>query len=238
VGVFFTSRGRYEEAEPHVRKAIAMWTANLGRNHEHTASGTGNLAFVLHGMDRLDEADTLYREALMAHQAAHEAAGAEGPWTSNHLGAARNFGVCLHHQERLAEAAEQLLETEERYREADLVGHVDYAYLLGALGSLYVELAKQQDAEEALVRCLEIFADELDTAVGPIPWAQNSLATCLAAQGRTRQAESLFAQSSPDAWTCRDYPPASKRIAWERARQFYESIGRADRINEMQATRP
>ena len=63
-----------------------------------------------------------------------------------------------------------------------------------------------------------------------LPLGRNALAACRAAQGRTAEADSLFRLSTPQAWTSVKLPPAARRIARARALRFYESQGRADMV--------
>jgi len=229
---FLINRGRYREAEPHIRTAIAGWTEVLGETHTNTAAATANLALLLLGMDRLEEAETLFRKSL----AAHEATAVRDSWTMNHVAAAMSLGRCLHHQGHLREAEEILQEAKAEFPESVVDMHPLYDILLCHLGSLYVDLAQYQEAQEALVPCLRRWEDEaLDTPL--ISFGRNALAVCLAAQGRTAEADSLLALSSPEAWT-RTPVPSERRIAWERALRFYESMGRVDQVAQMQATRP
>jgi serine/threonine protein kinase/tetratricopeptide (TPR) repeat protein len=230
--VFLINRGRYREAEPHIRTAVAGWTEVLGETHTNTATAMANLASLLFGTDRLGEAETLFRKSL----AAHEATAVPDSWTMNHLIAATNLGRCLHHQGHLREAEEILQEAKAEFPESVVGMHPRYAQLLCHLGSLCVDLAKHKEAEDALIPCLRYWMEESpDKRL--IPYGRNALAACLAAQGRTAEADSLFALSSPDAWT-RALIPAEGRIAWERALRFYESMGRVDQVAQMQATRP
>ena len=69
--------GKYEEAEPLYRRALAGEAA-LGAEHPTTLASVNNLAILLGDMGKYEEAEPLYRRALAGQEAA---LGAEHPDT-------------------------------------------------------------------------------------------------------------------------------------------------------------
>ncbi|GET38927.1 peptidase-like protein [Microseira wollei NIES-4236] len=86
-------QGRYNEAEPLYREALAAFRSRLGREHPDVANVLNNLALLLHAQGRYAEAEPLYKEALAIDR---QQRGNEHPnlaSTANHLAtlyAARN----------------------------------------------------------------------------------------------------------------------------------------------------
>ena len=52
------------EAEPLVRRALAIGEASLGPNHPQVATNLNNLASLLRDTNRLSEAEPLFRRAV------------------------------------------------------------------------------------------------------------------------------------------------------------------------------
>ena len=73
---------RYGEAEPLVRRALAIKEKALGAEHLDTASSLNNLATVLSAQGRYGEAEPLYRRALAITE---KALGAEHLDTASSL---------------------------------------------------------------------------------------------------------------------------------------------------------
>ena len=58
------SQGKYAEAEPLYRKALAIRLKTLGEDHPDTAVSYNNLASNLNAQGKYAEAEPLYRKAL------------------------------------------------------------------------------------------------------------------------------------------------------------------------------
>lgn len=85
--------GRYRDAEPLLRTAVARFEAELGPEHEHVAAALGNLCLCLREQGRGDEALPLYARALAVDEArlgpAHEDVAAT---LSGYAGCLRDLG--------------------------------------------------------------------------------------------------------------------------------------------------
>ena len=81
--------GKYEEAEPLYRRALAGREAALGAEHPDTLMSVNNLAVLLKDMGKYEEAEPLYRRALAGQEAA---LGAEHPDT---LSSVNNLAILL-----------------------------------------------------------------------------------------------------------------------------------------------
>ena len=57
-------QGKYGEAEPLYRRALAIREKSLGSDHPQVATSLNNLAGLYHGQGKYDEAEPLFRRAL------------------------------------------------------------------------------------------------------------------------------------------------------------------------------
>ncbi|MFB3895712.1 MAG: tetratricopeptide repeat protein, partial [bacterium] len=64
LSLFFLSRANYLEAEPLMRRALAIEEASLGAEYPKVATALNNLALLLQATNRLQEAEPLMRRAL------------------------------------------------------------------------------------------------------------------------------------------------------------------------------
>ena len=55
---------RMAEAEPLLRRALAIYEASFGSDHPAVATAVNNLALLLEATNRLAEAEPLFRRAL------------------------------------------------------------------------------------------------------------------------------------------------------------------------------
>jgi tetratricopeptide (TPR) repeat protein len=63
LGLLFSAKARYAEAEPLMRRALAITEASYGPDHPVVAKRLNNLASLLHTTNRIAEAEPLYRRA-------------------------------------------------------------------------------------------------------------------------------------------------------------------------------
>ncbi len=98
IGVTYTSLGLYQDAEPHLRRALALRRAALGEDDAQTLDSMTSLAGALKELGRLDEAEGLIRTTLAAARARR------GPEDVETLRAANNLADILLKQGRLREA--------------------------------------------------------------------------------------------------------------------------------------
>ena len=66
---------RYTEAEPVVRRAIAIDEKALGKDHPNVARDYNNLAILLQAQGKLAEAEPLFRRAIAIDEEAHGGPG-------------------------------------------------------------------------------------------------------------------------------------------------------------------
>ena len=68
VGVYFSNRGQYHEAEPLYQCALAIHERVLGPEHPDTANSLNNLALLYHDQGKYEQAEPLVQRALAIHE--------------------------------------------------------------------------------------------------------------------------------------------------------------------------
>lgn len=149
LGHTLSDAGRYEEAEPYLRRARELTGELFGRDHRRYGTASANLAALLGRMGRYDEAEAMLHEALRVRRAV---LGPRHPLIGLTLGQLASVRLS---QKRPAEALELADETLALYRET---GHEDPAYLLAALGFRARALAQLGRDKEAEVTFAEAVA--------------------------------------------------------------------------------
>jgi hypothetical protein len=157
---------------------------------------------LLHSQRKLDEAESLYREALESYR---------GSLPSGHRDIAiilDNFGVLLMAQNKLAEAELIFHEALDIKRDALPSGHPEIAVGLGKLVANLRAQNKLAEAAQLQKEALEWSRDQ--QSEGTSEWAQQlaSLSTTLLSLSDWEQAEPLLRESltireknQPDAWS-------------------------------------
>ena len=92
-------RGKYAEAEPLNKRALAIRKRTLGPAHPDVANSLNNLAALYHQQGKYDEAEPLYKRSLVIVE---KALGPEHPHMATSL---ENYAMLLRKTNREAEAA-------------------------------------------------------------------------------------------------------------------------------------
>ncbi|MDA1143296.1 MAG: tetratricopeptide repeat protein, partial [Planctomycetota bacterium] len=98
LALLLQTTNRLAEAEPLMRRALAIDTQSYGAEHPDVAIDLNNLALLLHATNRLAEAELLMRRALAIDE---QSFGAEHPTVAIRL---NNLAMLLEATNRLAEA--------------------------------------------------------------------------------------------------------------------------------------
>jgi tetratricopeptide (TPR) repeat protein len=156
-GMLFYAQARHAEAEPLMRRAVAVAEAGFGRQHLRVATALNNLAQLLQDTQRLDEAETCMRRALTIDEAR---LGREHPGVALRL---NNLALLLKATDRAAEA-EPLLRRALAIDEARLgQQHPAVARDLGNLAALMKATNRPDEAEPLLRRAVAL----AETGAGP-----------------------------------------------------------------------
>jgi tetratricopeptide (TPR) repeat protein len=199
---------RLAEAEPFLRRALAIEETSLGSDHPTVAAGLNKLALLLQATNRLADAEPLLRRALAIAEASF------GPEHPNVATTLNNLAQILKYSNRLAEA-ELFMRRALAIDEASF-GPKDstVAIRLNNLGLLLQATNRLAEAEPPLRRALAI----AEACFGPdhptIARALNNLAALLQATNRLAEAEPLLrrALSIDEASFGPDHPDVGVRL--------------------------
>lgn len=173
--------GRYGEAEPFFRKALALREGHLPAGHPDVASAYGGLAGNLQDQGKLAEAEVLYRRALAISEQQSPPDG------SKIAGALSNLAVNLGEQKRVDDAIglhrRALALLEKAYPD----GHPNIAVSINNIAAALSGQGRCAEAEPMLHRAIAI--SKLPEGHPGLGSAYTNLATCLATQRRYAETE-------------------------------------------------
>ena len=186
LGVLFTAKADYAEAEPMMRRALAIDEKGYGPNHPNVAIRLNNLARLLKDTNRLAEAEPMMRRALAIDEQSY---GPDHPKVAIRL---NNLALLLQATNRLAEAEplmRRALMMDEKSYGAD---HPNMAIDLNNLALLLKDRNRLAEAEPLMRRALAIG----ETSYGPdhpkVAIRLNNLARLLHDTNRLAEAEPLM----------------------------------------------
>jgi tetratricopeptide (TPR) repeat protein len=186
LGTLLTAKALHAEAEPLMRRALAIGEESLGPGHSDVSSYLNNLAHLLQATNRLAEAEPLMRRALAAGE---KNLGPDHPIVAIRLS---NLAELLRSTNRLVEA-EPLIRRALAIDEKGLgPAHPNVAIRLGILAGVLLASKRFVEAEPLLRRALAI--DE--TSLGPdhpsVAIRLSNIAHLMQATGRLVDAEPLL----------------------------------------------
>jgi tetratricopeptide (TPR) repeat protein len=135
---------RLAEAEPLMRRALAIDEASYGTDHPEVARGLNNLAQLLKATNRLAEAEPLMRRALAIDEASY---GTDHPNVAISL---NNLAQLLKATNRLAEAEPLMRRVVEIFITLTQQGY-QHPYLEAAFGNYY-SLLQEMDFPESEIK--------------------------------------------------------------------------------------
>ncbi|HEX4132870.1 MAG TPA: tetratricopeptide repeat protein [Pirellulales bacterium] len=188
IGTTMYRLGLYDDAEPHLRRALELRETVLGPDAPDTLAALNNLAETIKAQGKLAEAEPLYRRSLAARE---RTLGANDPET---LGALNNLAQALQAEGKLAEA-EPLYERSLAGHRREL-GDDDPNTLLaqGALALCWQQQGKFAEAEPLLRKTYKRLAKSLGADHPLTLTAGHNLAGLLQAVGRRDEAQKLYAE--------------------------------------------
>jgi hypothetical protein len=177
---------RLAEAEPLMRRALAIDEASYCNDHPNVAIGLNNLALLLRATNRLAEAEPLMRRALAIAEASY---GNAHPNVATSL---NNLASHLFKTNRLAEA-EPLMRRALAIDEASYGNdHPDVARDLNNLASHLFKTNRLAEAEPLMRRALAIDEASYGNDHPKVAIRLNNLATLLQDTNRLAEAEPLM----------------------------------------------
>ncbi len=185
-GHYLIERGRYEEAEPLLKLALATRERLLGAEHQDIAGYLNNLATLYERRGKYEEAESLLERALTMKE---QQLGVEHLST---LGTLNNLAT-LYQKQGKYEIAESFFERVLVAREKQLgAEHPATAASLNNLASMYVLQGRYAEAEPLFKRALVIKEQQLGTDHPDTVGSLDNLAVVYQEQGNYTEAELLF----------------------------------------------
>ncbi|MGO9485481.1 MAG: CHAT domain-containing tetratricopeptide repeat protein [Rhodomicrobium sp.] len=184
--LLYQAQGRYGEAEPLHKRAIAAFERVLGKERSETLTSVNNLASLYHEQGRYGEAESLYRRVL---EASERTLGREHPDTLRSL---YNLAALYDNQGRSDEAEplyRRLLAAAERVLGRE---HPKTLTTMNNLAFLYQGQRRYSEAEPLYRRVLEARERVLGKQHPETLISLANLATLYDDQGRYNEAEPLY----------------------------------------------
>jgi tetratricopeptide (TPR) repeat protein len=186
LGLLSQTKARYAEAEPLMRRALAVAEARYGPEYPNVAIRLNNLALLLQDTNRLAEAEPLFRRALKIFEASY---GPDHPHVATDL---NNLAHLLRAANRLAEAEplfRRALKIDEASHGPD---HPEVAIDLNNLAGLLRATSRLAEAEPLYRRALKIDQASYGPDHPNVGRDLNNLAELLRETNRYAEAEPLL----------------------------------------------
>jgi CHAT domain-containing protein len=177
---------RLAEAEPLMRRALAIDEKSLGPEHPDVATRLNNLAQLLQATDRLAEAEPLMSRALAIDE---KSFGPKHPKVATDL---NNLAQLLKATNRLAQAEPLMRRALSIDEKSFGPEHPNVARDLNNLAQLLQDTNRPAEAEPLYRRVAAIFEKSLGPNHPNVATALNNLAVLLQATNRLSEAEPLY----------------------------------------------
>ncbi len=205
LGTLFNTQALYTQAEPLLRRVLAIEEASFGAEHPNVARHLNNMATLLQTTNRSAEAESLMRRALAIDKAS---LGSEHPNVATDL---NNLAALLQATNRLGEA-EPLMRQALAIEKARFGGdHPRVAVHLNNLATLLQATNQVREAERLMRRALVIDAASYGDEHPNVARDLNNLATIMQDTNRLEEAESLIRRAR--AIDAANYGAGHPRIA-------------------------
>ena len=182
-------QGRYAEAEPLYKRALAIREKQLGPDHPNVAASLNNLAMLYRHQGRYAEAEPLYKRTLSIVEKQLD------PEHPNVAASLNNLAELYRYQDRVAEA-EPLYKRSLSILEKQLgPGHPSVAISLNNLALLYQRQGRYAEAEPLYQRSLDIQEKQFGAKHPLVAIGLNNLAELNQQKGRYAEAEPLYKRS-------------------------------------------
>jgi tetratricopeptide (TPR) repeat protein len=185
LGDWLFYQARHKQAEPLMRRALAIGEKSYGPEHPNVATALNNLAQLLQATNRLEEAEPLMRRALAIGEKSY---GREHP----------SVATALNNLAQLLQATNRLEEAEPLMRRALAIDEKSYgpehpsvAIRLNNLALLLQATDRLEEAEPLMQRGVEILEKSIGKNHPNVASALNNLALLLKATNRLEEAEPL-----------------------------------------------
>jgi tetratricopeptide (TPR) repeat protein len=186
LGQFLCAKALYREAEPLMRRGLAVGEKSLGQDHPKVAIRLNNLAALLQATNRLSEAEPLMRRALAIDEASF---GPDHPEVATDL---NNLAQLLKATNRLSEAEPLMRRVVEIFEKTLGEDHPNVATCLNNLALLLQDTNRLSEAEPLMRRALAIDEKSFGPGHPDVARDLNNLVQLLQATNRQSEAEPLM----------------------------------------------
>ncbi len=183
---FLRAAGQHAEAEPLVRRALALDEQSLGPDDPNVARDLHNLAHLLEATNRMTEAEPLMRRALAIDERSF---GPEHPDVARDL---HNLARLLQATNRLAEAEPLMRRSLSIFEKSFGSNHPNVATSLNNLAGLLQATNRLGEAEPLIRRALALDEQSLGPQHPRVATRLSNLAVLLRATDRQAEAEPLM----------------------------------------------
>jgi tetratricopeptide (TPR) repeat protein len=189
IGNTLRSLGRYDDAEPILRKALDLRRSFLPPGHTLIAESLFNLAIIVRNQGKLSETERLLRESLDICRKAV-------PVSERGIRATlMNLAELLRIEGRFAEAEALAREGVDVARRAYPAGHPDIAHSVHALAMVLHSAGRLPEAEPLYREAVQIDRGALPAGHPEIALKTGDLASVLMGQGKFAEAEPLYREA-------------------------------------------
>ena len=189
LALLYDNQGRYDEAEPLYKRALAIREKALGTDHPDVARSLNDLGSLYYQQGRYVDAEPLHKRSLAISE---KALGRDHRDVATSL----NDLATLYQEQGRYSDAEPLYKRALAIREKALgPDHPDVALSLNNLAFLYKTQGRYADAEPLYMRSLAVKQKALGPGHPEVALALHNLADLYSAQGRYAAAEPLLKQS-------------------------------------------
>ena len=183
---YLFARAEFQQAEPLMRRALAINECIYGMEHPEVSTALNSLAILLKTTNRLPDAEPLLRRAIAIDERTY---GAE------HLEVAKkrnNLAQLLQDTNRLPEAEQIMVKVLESFGNHYGENHPNVAIALSNLASLLLATNRLVEAEPLMRRALAIDEESYEPDDPKVAADLNNLASLLVAMNRLPEAEPLM----------------------------------------------
>ena len=189
IGQTLLSLGRYDAAEPNLRKALELRRGALGTDHPSVAESLYNLGVLFRDQGKWIEPEAPFVEALRIRR---RVLSARDPQIAQSL---ESVGWVYWNQGRIADADPLIRDAVERFRDASPANPAAYAMTLSLHGSVLRSKGKLAEAEEACREAASVGSAALPARHPDLARIKSRLAYVLEMQGRGADAEQLHREA-------------------------------------------
>ncbi|HET6251884.1 MAG TPA: serine/threonine-protein kinase [Tepidisphaeraceae bacterium] len=205
IGMTLCELSRYNQAEPHLRRALEIHRRMSPAGDVETARSLDYLATVCMNQNRSAEAEALLREALGIYD---RTLPKGDPEIANVLSDLANVLAVRNQPKEAEELYRRALQIR---RERLSANHPDLARNLSNLAALLVDQNRLEEAEQLYRQSLEIFAQSPGAGLPDSAGAMSNLAVVLRLRNKPDEAETMF-RAAIDGMR-RVLPPGHPNIA-------------------------